>query len=218
MIAAKYSPRGNRIATATGESVRVWDSNGGHLLVDIPVKVDPAFDTGLLWSNNHLFVISDDKIKQLGASTGSTVSEWQVPGSNGRSCIALLQHGQFFAHSSRDIVTFWDTATPNQLGLIQHPEHIRSIAVSPDDRFLAIGGEDGKITINSLSQRITASIFSRWIVVHVNNFLASLAVFLRSIQFLCLVYTPHSKNQAFGLTTLCSTLGSTINSQTRKHC
>jgi WD40 repeat protein len=32
---AKYSPQGDRIATATRESVRVWDSNDGRLLVDI---------------------------------------------------------------------------------------------------------------------------------------------------------------------------------------
>jgi WD40 repeat protein len=30
---AKYSPRGDRIATATHDSVRVWDSNNGRLLV-----------------------------------------------------------------------------------------------------------------------------------------------------------------------------------------
>ena len=35
--AAKYSPQGDRIATATRESVRVWDTNDGRLLVHIPV-------------------------------------------------------------------------------------------------------------------------------------------------------------------------------------
>jgi WD40 repeat protein len=33
--AAKYSPQGNRIATATLDSVRVWDNDNGRLLVEI---------------------------------------------------------------------------------------------------------------------------------------------------------------------------------------
>ena len=70
------------------------------------------------------------------------------------------KHGEFIAHSTRRTVTFWDTATHTQLGLIQHLQDIRSIAVLPDDRFLAIGGKDGKITINSLFT-ITVSILAR---------------------------------------------------------
>ena len=148
--AAKYSPQDDRIATATHESVRVWDSNDGRLLVDIPVKVTPLFNAGFLWSNNHLFVISDGKIKQLEVSTGSAVSEWPVPDSNNTSNIVLPQHGIFIAYSTEDTVTFWDTSTHTRVGLIQHTQLIRSIALSPDDRFLAIGGKSGKITIKDL--------------------------------------------------------------------
>ena len=168
--AAKYSPHGDRIATATRDSVRVHDSNDGRLLVDIPVIVTPWYNTGLLWFNNNLFVVSDSTIKQFEASTGSAISEWSVPDSIHLSCIALPKRGEFIAHSTPRTATFWDTATHTQLGpnLIQHPPDIRSIAVSPDDRLLAIGGRGGKITINSLS-RITVSILSRWIAVHMNH-------------------------------------------------
>ena len=169
--AAKYSPEGDRIATASFGSVRVWDSNDGRLLKYIPVTVIPRFNTGLLWFNNYLFVFSDAEIKQIEASTGSAVSEWPVPGGEYHSCIALPKHGEFIAYSTRCTVTFWDTATHAELGLIQHSQDIHSIAFSPDDRFLLIGGKDGKITINSLFP-ITVSIQSRWIVVHTDNFLS----------------------------------------------
>jgi WD40 repeat protein len=167
---AKYSPQGDRIATVSFDSVRVWDSNDGRLLVDIKVTVTPWFNNGLLWFDNHLFVISGCKIKQFEASTGSTVSEWPVPVSNAFSCIALPKHGEFITCSAQRTVTFWDTATHTQLGLIQHPQDICSITVSPDDRFLAICGEHGNITIYSLSH-VTVSVLSRWNVVHINNFL-----------------------------------------------
>ena len=171
--AAKYSLQGDRIATATFESVRVWDSNDGRLLVGVPVTVIPLFSNGLLWSNNHLFVVSDSTIKQLEASTGSTVSEWPVTSSEYVSCITLPQHdnvnGEFFAHSTNDAVTFLDTSTHLRVGLIQHTQPIRSIALSPDNRFLAIGGNSGKITIKDLRDvspvsYLTVSIAHYWII------------------------------------------------------
>jgi WD40 repeat protein len=157
VIGAKYSSQGDRIATATFGSVRVWDSDDGRLLLDIPVKVTPLFNTGLLWSNNHLFVVSTNKIKEFEASTGSEVSEWLVPDSNSNSCISLPKHGKFIAYSTKDTVTFWDTSTHAQLGLIQQPQAICSIVLAPDLRFLVTGGRGGKISIPSLS-RITVSI------------------------------------------------------------
>ena len=148
LSSAKYSPRGDRIATATyGGPVGVWDSNDGRLLVDINVEVIPWFNDGLLWSNDHLFVMTDNKIEEFDASTGSKVLEWPVPDTAWHSSIALPKHKQFIIFFAKRTVTFWDTSTHNQLPLtFQHPEDIRSITCSPDDRILAIGG-GGKITI-----------------------------------------------------------------------
>ncbi|KAF8547208.1 hypothetical protein OG21DRAFT_1501672 [Imleria badia] len=152
VAAAKYAPQGDRIATATPHSVRVWDSNEGRLLVEINVKVTPWLNTGLLWSGQQLFIVSDGKIKQFDAYTGSPISESVVFDNNSYPCMALSQHGAFIAHSAgKRTVTFWDTATNTQLELIQHPRDIRSVVLSPHDQFLAIAGEGGKITIKSLS-------------------------------------------------------------------
>ncbi|KAG6371327.1 WD40-repeat-containing domain protein [Boletus reticuloceps] len=161
VFAAKYSPKGDRIATATQNLVRVWDTNNGRLLVNIQVKMIPLYNSGLVWFNNHLFVVSDDTIKQFDASTGSPVAEWQVPDSTSFSCISLPKHGQFIAYSNGDTVTFWCTSTRSQLAAVQHAQNINSIAFSLDDRFLAIGGEDGKISIKSLSRIIDSTPSSR---------------------------------------------------------
>ena len=160
VIAAKFSFDGDRIATATYRSVQVWDGKDGHLLVDIPVTVTPQYNNGLRWFNNHIFVVSDNTIKQLDTSTGSTVSEWPVPNSDVHSCIAIPRHGKFIVYSTSRSVTFWDTSTHLQIGLVKHTEDIRSIALSPDDASLAIGGVNGTITIKSQSRR-TVSIVSR---------------------------------------------------------
>lgn len=175
VIAAKYSPQGDRIATATFSFVRVYDNNDGHLLLDIKVDVTPWYNTGLLWSNDRLFIVSDGEIKQFEASTGSAISEWPVSDTTGKgfSCIALSQHGKFIAYSAPRTVTLWDTSTHTQLGFIQHTKSIHSIALSPDDRFLAIGGADGKITIKSLSH-LTVSIVHQWITACLNNLTTAL--------------------------------------------
>jgi WD40 repeat protein len=158
VIAAKFSPQGDRIATATRNSVRLYGSNDGRftLLVEIKVKVSPWYSTSLLWSNQQLFVVSENEIKQIDASTGSAVSEWLVPGGNKFRPIALATHGEFIVHSTRHTVTFWGASTHAQVGLIKHPEDILSIALSPDDRVIAVGGKGGKITIKRLSRIIVS--------------------------------------------------------------
>ena len=107
LAAAKYSPQGDRIATATRESVRVWDTNDGRLLVHIPVTA--TINTGLFWSNNHLFVASDNKIKEFKASTGSVILEWSVANTNSTSSIDLPQHQEFVACSTKRTVNILKT-------------------------------------------------------------------------------------------------------------
>ena len=207
--AAKYSPQGNRIATATPNSIRVWDSNDGRLLLDIKVGVTPHYNTGLLWSNNHLFAISDGKIKEIDASTGSVVSEWSVVDSDCYSCIALPKHGKFIAYSAKRTVTFWDTSSHTQFGHMQHPQDIRSTALSPDDKFIAIGGERGKVCLS----RIIVSVLCRLIVEHTRNS----DLFARRIRSLCLIDTQHSINQSSRSITPRSIYGSSISSRTQRH-
>ena len=162
LIAAKFSSNGDRIATATyNGSIQVWDSVNGHLLVDIPITVTSWYNNGLLWINNHILVVSGNTIKQLDASTGSTVYEWPVPNSDFDSCIAIPRHGKFIACSTSRSVTFWDTSTHLQIGLVKHTENIRSIAPSPDSRSLAIGGYHGTIVTERLSH-IIVSTYPHW--------------------------------------------------------
>lgn len=146
VLSARYSPEGDQIATASFQSVRVWDSNG-WLLVDINVSVSSS--CRLHWfGNGHLFVKShDSEIKQIDASNGSIVSEWLVPHTEPASRLAMPQHRKFIASSAADTITFWDTSTHIQLGLIRQIKEINSIAFSPDDQLLAIAAKDTKIFI-----------------------------------------------------------------------
>ena len=165
VIAAKFSSDGDRIVTAahTG-SVLVWNSKDGHLLVDIPVTMTSSYNHGgLHWFNNHIFVVSGSTIKKLDVSTGSTVYEWPVPNSDDYSCIAIPRHGKFIAYSTAGSVTFWDMSesTHLQIGLVKHTENIHSIALSPRDSSLAVGGVNGAIITEGLSH-IIVSTYPHW--------------------------------------------------------
>ena len=151
VVAAKYSPDGDRLLTATQSSVRVYDNINHHFIADIHVSVTPGHNNGLLWFNDHIFVLSESNIIQIDAFTGSTLSEWPVSDSYSRSCIALSKLGKVVAHSTRNTVTLWDMSTHIQLDTVQGACDIYSIAVSPDDRFLAIGGKENKVIISSLT-------------------------------------------------------------------
>ena len=209
--ATKYSPQGDRITTATRRSVQVYDSNDGRLLVGTNAAVTQWYNAGLVWFHNHLLVVSDSKIKQFDASTGSAVSEWLVPDTDQLLRIGVPKQGEFIACSTKRTVTFWDMATHTQLGLIQHPQDIRSIALSPDDRFIAIGGWDGKIIIESLSRISVSTMACR------NCGTCQLIIVTYGTQSLCLIYNPHSRNQSFISTAQRSILGSTVNSPKQKH-
>ena len=194
VVAAKYSPRGDRIATATRNHVRLWDSNNGRLLTDIPVHVT-QWSRGLVWFDNHVFVVSYNAIKKV---EGSTVSEWPVPETQPTSSIAISNHGEFIAYSTRTrrTITFWDMLTRTPRAPIQHPKRVYSIALSPDDQFLAITGEGGKITIKRLSHIMVSIKFCFWV----------------GFCYLLTRHTLRFRNQPSTLRMVYLILGGTINS------
>lgn len=163
VIAAKFSPQGDRLATATylRDSVRVYDSHNGSLLADIPAKVTPFYNTGLLWSNEHIFILSNNAIKQINVSTTLIVSEWSltVPPDNNYACIVSSKFGIICSASCTIMLCDSSTRTPHHL--IQLAEDAHSITLSPDSRFLAIGGGDGKITFIGIP-RSSVSVMYCW--------------------------------------------------------
>ena len=96
--AMKYLPQGDCIATATDDSLRVWDSHDGCLLMDIKVTVNQWSNIGLLWfSSLQLLVISNGKIMhwQIDTSTGTPISDWPVLYTSDWLCIAQPMHKEF---------------------------------------------------------------------------------------------------------------------------
>lgn len=165
LAAVKFSPSGDRIATATWEhdSIRLYDSSNGQLLVDIPDRVSSPYNTSLAWSNDGrlLFIASRaGKIKCFHVS-GSFLSwtEWDVQADNQPVCIALASNGKFIASASSRFISFWDTSTHTRIGpVIEQSERVWSIALS-NDGHLASGGDDKKVTLRNLRNVLPRTYF-----------------------------------------------------------
>lgn len=154
----KFSPDGCFFATVItwGRRCRIYDSQDGRLLVDVPARVarEDLSVRSIAWAKDskQLFVLSrNSSIRCIDVSTGNTLSQWLIQ-SPDPTCIAIARNGTFIAASNDSSFSFWDTATGEQIGsVIQHTRRgtIRSLAISATND-LAIR-EDQTITLLGLS-------------------------------------------------------------------
>ena len=146
----RFSPDGGRIATANSEGIRIFNSHNGDRLISIdnPVSaVNPL--TLVAWSmdGERLFATAINKnIKLFDSSTGSQLAEWKIleNDSPDRISIALAANNKFIASSAGPFISFWDTSTQAQVGIVEDTEEIRSVALSPDGSRLVTGSDDSR--------------------------------------------------------------------------
>lgn len=169
--AIKFSPDGGRIAiiyySSSESGIQIFNSRDGDKLIFIENSL-PPFNllTLLAWSmdSQQLFAISTGrKIKSFDSSTGSQLAEWQIHENNDDDpmSIALASNNTFIASCSGRSVSFWDTSTHSQIGIVEDTEKMRSIALSPDGgRLVAGSSESGRIIIWDLSGILPQSYLS----------------------------------------------------------
>lgn len=155
LAAIRFSPDGRRVATATWccDSVRIYDSHEGHVLVRFPVQVSWLYNGSLAWVSNsqQLFALSryNGNINCLDISTEATLNSWPIHSTSGQKCIALASNGTFLAASAGSSVSFWDTTTHKQIGsAIEYTHEVFSMAISTKYDIVVAG--DKKITLRSL--------------------------------------------------------------------
>ena len=153
-MGVRFSPDGCLITTATCDSVRVYDSQDGSLLVEFPVGVNSSLNYSLAWAGNslhkQLFVLSDDGyIHHVDVSAGTTLSKWHIHSTDKPKCIALASNGKFIAASADSSASFWDTTSQEQIGtVIEYTHRIASMAMSSNYDLVTSGGK--KITLQTL--------------------------------------------------------------------
>ena len=143
VFGVKFSPDGGRLATADDSTIRIFDAHSGDQLISIENRIPINSFLPITWSTHgqRVFAVSKDyKIKLFNLSTTSLLAEWQIhENDDGPMAIALSANGRFIASSAGRFVSFWDTLTHAQLGIVKETDDIQSIALSPDGCRLATG-------------------------------------------------------------------------------
>ena len=148
VVGVKFSPDGGRLATVCYDdsTIHIFDAHNGDQLISIENPIDSNSSLPIVWSTHsqQLFAVSTDyKIKLFDSSTGSPRAEWQIHENSGYGpmSIALSPDGNFIASSAGRFVSFWDTSTHTQLGIVEETADIQCIALSPDGYHLATGSQ-----------------------------------------------------------------------------
>ena len=157
----RFSPPGDRIATACYSGIRIFDSHTGDQLLAIEITMhNYGAITPLAWSSDgqQIFATSEDKkIRSFNVSTGSLLVESQIlhDGHDNVHSIALAANGKFIATFADRTISLLDTSTLTRIvPVFEDSEQIWSLTISPDSSYLATGRRDGKIVIRDLGKII----------------------------------------------------------------
>ena len=161
VIGIRFSPSGECIASACARKyIRIFDSHTGDNLVTIKIDIPNRPSTPLAWSTDGRQIFAGtshgEKIRSFDVSTGSLLVESQILHDSNDydfSAIVLAVNGKFIVTIARkNPISFLDTLTLTRIGpVIKDGAQPISIAISPDNSYLATAQGDGKIIIRDLS-------------------------------------------------------------------
>jgi WD40 repeat protein/beta-lactamase regulating signal transducer with metallopeptidase domain len=150
--AVAYSPDGKQIVTASGSTVRLWDSTTGkemplaegHQAALIAVALSTDGKTAVSWG-------ADYSIRRWDATSGKQLNSFRPPPD--AAAVALAPDGRLVALAKAgNRIQFVDPATGIQVGTLTGPSTgISGLAFTPDGKMLAARGADYGITIFDLA-------------------------------------------------------------------
>jgi WD40 repeat protein len=163
------SPNGRLLASASADSIRLWDASSGKLLSTLEplepshpgMMIHPGMMTGVLAfgpegnylaSGSAIGTISiwdltlGTRVKLMKIGFRQTVQDIGVSHSVGITSIAFSPDGSRLASGSNDgIVRFWDVATGRLLSNVLASDSVNALAFSPDGRRMATGSGDASL-------------------------------------------------------------------------
>jgi len=160
VLGLRFSPDGDRIATGDRRSLRIYNAVNGDLLRTFQVPINSWPGNPILWSSaQSIFALSVNAFIHLGADEGRVFSNWTIPGAlvHNFANFAMASNGRFIAAYVGNSISLWDPFTSARISsVITNPSEVWSIAISPDNKYLASSIAGGVITIRNLDSIIPA--------------------------------------------------------------
>jgi WD40 repeat protein len=150
-----FSPDGQRLASANGETVTLWDATTGHEVFDLrghsgPVQSVAFSPDGqrLASAGGQSFVGKPGEVKLWDATTGQDILTLRGH-TDPVFSVAFSPDGQRLASTSGDrTVRLWDATTGQEvLNLRGHTSSVFSVAFSPDGQRLASASDDTTVKL-----------------------------------------------------------------------
>lgn len=140
-----FSPDGSRIATSSFDGTAIlWDAATGKKLFDLTGFTDTVRQIAFSPDGKRLAaaglqgilkiwdVTSGEELFNITSHTGPVFS------------VVFSQDGKNFATSSGDkTARLWDAATGEEILVVEAPDELTGVAISPDGSQLAVAGRDG---------------------------------------------------------------------------
>ncbi|MBN1261205.1 MAG: WD40 repeat domain-containing protein, partial [Anaerolineae bacterium] len=152
-----YSPDGQLLAAAGGwdRTTHLWDVTSGKPVRDYTGHTSQVCDAAFSPSGKYLATCGwDESIRVWSLLSGSPPQVWNERSSQVALFFSLAYHPgeRLVASGSWDgYVRLWDTEQGRVVrSLNEHTGPVLRVAISPDGRWLASGGEDGNIILWAL--------------------------------------------------------------------
>ena len=144
-----FSPDGSRLASGSGEIVRIWNTATGELEDELEGHTHLVLS--VMFSHNSRFIVSgswDDTIRIWNTATCEMTHMLKGHGDAVLS-VAISRDDKFVVSGSRDrTVRMWETATGELLHELRgHGDMVESVAVSPDCQHVASVSLAGELWI-----------------------------------------------------------------------
>ena len=152
MLAIKYSPQSDKLASGGHDRmIRVW-SQDGELLIEIKGHHDSV--KSLCWSKDAAYIFSgsmDDTIRKWQLIDGKEVFVLRGHTHPVTSICVSLDECHLVSASLDCSVRIWDLKTNRQVGdPLLHDDELATVVLSSDGRYIASAGLDKKIYIWNL--------------------------------------------------------------------